>query len=161
MPNILNADTLALQQVCLPVRAPRRMPDRRETATIAAARGTWLKPSDFRANAAGELAVPTAKFLEGGSVVALHRKPSFKRRALSQSARLRRWSGWAALRRARVPSVDMDVVDQEGGRVRHLIDRPASAERKGNERVQRPVQLGRRRLAPHPLAIEKEHDGKR
>src|SRR6267142_1528507 len=116
MPNILNADTLALQQVCLPVRAPRRMPDRRETATIAAARGTWLKPSDFRANAAGELAVPT---------------------------------------------VDMDVVDQEGGRVRHLIDRPASAERKVNERVQRPVQLGRRRLAPHPLAIEKEHDGKR
>src|SRR5258705_12140833 len=68
MPNILNADTLALQQVCLPVRAPRRMPDRRETATIAAARGTWLKPSDFRVNAAGELAVPTAKFLEGGSV---------------------------------------------------------------------------------------------
>jgi hypothetical protein len=53
------------------------MPDRRETATIAAARGTWLKPSDFRVNAAGDLAVPTAKFLEGGSVVALHRKPSF------------------------------------------------------------------------------------
>src|SRR6267154_2740861 len=102
----------------------------RETATLPPPPGgTWLKPSDFRVSAAGELAAPAAKFLEGG------------RRALSRSARLRRWSGWAALRRAGVPSVDMDVVDQEGGRVRRLIDRPAATERKVNERVQGPVQF--------------------
>jgi hypothetical protein len=79
----------------------------------------------------GRPATPGAKFLAGGQ--------GFRQQAPSRSARLGRWSGGAALRRAGIPSVDMDVVDEEGGRVRRLVDRPAAAERKVNERVQRAV----------------------
>src|ERR1700730_8194034 len=85
------------------------------------------------------------------------RKDRLFQASQERCASLARWSWAAALGRPGVPSVYVDVVDEERGRVRRLVDRPTATERKVNERIQRAVKLGGSRLTPDLLAVEKEN----
>jgi len=80
---------------------------------------------------------------------------------LPRSARGRRRPRAATLWRASFPTIYVDVVDEERGRVRRFIDGPAAAERKVNERIQRTGEFGRSRLTPDRLTVAKENDGLR